>query len=212
MKKLIIIRWLLFIGGLLIVTFGANLILYANLGTTGIDAFAVGLAERYGLSLGAWINIISLILILTGAIMSKRGKIISAILASMLVGLFFDLWAVLLFNHLRPVASEIWKGIIFLIGLVIAPSGTALYILANVATSSMDYMMLSINKRFHLSIQNSRIILDVLFVIGAIWVKGPIGKATIILMVTYGPILQIYYKFFNDMLKKTDCREWLPKR
>lgn len=207
-----IIKWSLFFGGLIIATLGGGLILYAGLGTSGIDAFAVGLNTRYGLSLGLWINIISLLLILTGAIMSKSGKIVGAILASMLVGVLFDLWWNNVFSNLRPLENEAWQGIVFLCGLIIAPSGTAIYILANVATSSMDYMMLSINKRFHLSLQSSRIILDVLFVIAAVWVKGPIGKTTILLMVAYGPILQIYYKCFNGLLKKSIYKEWLPKR
>ena len=71
-----------------------------------------------------------------------------------------------------------------------------------ISTSSVDYIMLAIKERFHLSIQNSRILLEILFVIGAWLVQGPIGMGTICIMLLFGPILQACMKLLNPVLIK----------
>ncbi len=202
MKKEQTVRILLFIIGLIILGFGARLLLLSDIGTSGIDALAVGIATLLDLSFGMVMNLISITLIIIGAILKRRGLEWKPIATSILYGIIFDLWGWVLFNRFTSPTESFHKGVMFLMGLIIAALGGALYILMEISTSSVDYMMLAIKDRFHFSIQNSRILLEVLFVISAWLVRGPIGVGTICMMLLFGPILQMSMKLLKPLLIK----------
>ena len=202
MKKKPLARIILFVVGLSTLGLGARLLLLSDIGTGGIDALAVGFGRILGLSVGMVMNLISITLILIGGILKKRGLEWKPIITSILYGIIFDVWGWLIFNKLTPPMLLSQKGLMFLIGLIVAPLGSALYILMNISTSSVDYLMLAIRQRYGFSIQNSRIILEVLFVISAWLVRGPIGMGTICIMLLFGPILQIYIKGLKPILLK----------
>ncbi len=202
MKKKQTVRIILFITGLVTLGLGARILLLLDLGTGGIDALAIGLARILGFSFGMVINLIGITLIIIGAILKKRSLEWKPIVTSILYGIIFDLWGWILFNRFTSPKLPSHKGVMFLIGLLIAALGGALYILMEISTSSVDYIMLAIKERFHLSIQNSRILLEILFVLGAWLVQGPIGVGTICIMLLFGPILQACMKLLNPVLIK----------
>lgn len=199
MKKEQSVRYILFIIGLLILGFGARLLLLSGVGTSGIDALAIGTANILNVSIGLVINIIGITLIIIGAILKRRGLEWKVIVTSILYGIIFDLWGGLFFNNLTSPGQSFYKGIMFLIGLIIAALGGAIYILMDISTSSLDYLMLAIKDRFRFSIQNSRIVLETLLVLGAWLVRGPIGVGTICIMLLFGPILQIFIKVLKPI-------------
>lgn len=199
MKKEQSVRYILFIIGLLILGFGARLLLLSGVGTSGIDALAIGTANILNVSIGLVINFIGITLIIIGAILKRRGLEWKVIVTSILYGIIFDLWGGLFFNNLTSPEQSFYKGIMFLIGLIIAALGGAIYILMDISTSSLDYLMLAIKDRFRFSIQNSRIVLETLLVLGAWLVRGPIGVGTICIMLLFGPILQIFIKVLKPI-------------
>lgn len=196
-KNDLIIRYTLFFIGLFILTLGGNLLIYSGIGTSGVDGVVIGLANKYGLSIGTWINIVGISVIALGVLIRKGPLEWAPIVTSILLGLFHDFWGIILFDYLTPPVGEVVKGILFLIGLLVAPIGTALYILPNISTSAIDYLMISIKERFEIPIAISRILIDVVFFAGAILLRGPIGKGTIFTMLLFGPILQVYFDFFK---------------
>lgn len=199
MKKEQSVRYILFIIGLLILGFGARLLLLSGVGTSGIDALAIGTANILNVSIGLVINFIGITLIIIGAILKRRGLEWKVVVTSVLYGIIFDLWGGLFFNNLTSPEQSFYKGIMFLIGLIIAALGGAIYILMDISTSSLDYLMLAIKDRFRFSIQNSRIVLETLLVLGAWLVRGPIGVGTICIMLLFGPILQIFIKVLKPI-------------
>lgn len=88
-------------------------------------------------------------------------------------------------------------GYIFLAGILIAPLGAAIYILSQIAMGPVDYLMMAIRDRFGISMQNGRILIETSFVCIGYLVGGPIGVGTICIMLFWGPILQVYYKFIE---------------
>ena len=202
MKKRPLVRFILFVVGLSTLGLGARLLLLSDIGTGGIDALAVGLGRILGLSVGTVMNLISIILILIGGILKKRSLEWKPIITSIFYGIIFDVWGWLIFNQLTSPILPSQKGLMFLFGLIVAPIGSALYILMDISTSSIDYLMLAITQRYGFSVQNSRILLEVLFVISAWLVRGPIGIGTICIMLLFGPILQIYMKGLKPILIK----------
>lgn len=201
MKNRLIIRWTLFIVGIVILTFGARILLLSNLGVGGLDAVAIGLSGRTGMSIGTLIILLGVTLIIIGGSINKHLDILP-IGVSLLIGWFYDGWGVLLFNQMTSPTHKPYTGYVFLIGILIAPLGAALYILSKISVGPVDYVMLAIRKRYSSSIQSSRILLESTFVIIGWLIGGPIGVGTICIMLFWGPILQVYLKATEGVLKK----------
>jgi len=194
-------RWALFIVGIILLTFGARIILLSKLGVGGFDAVAIGLAEWTGMSIGTLIILLGIALIIIGGSINKHLDILP-IGVSLLIGRLYDGWGVLLFNQIESPTHKPYTGYVFLIGILIAPIGAALYILSKISVGPVDYIMLAIKKRYNSSIQNSRILLESIFVLIGCLVGGPIGVGTICIMLFWGPILQVYLGVFKHILKK----------
>ncbi len=202
MKSSMLRKWLLFGIGIGILTFGSRMLLLADIGIGGIDSVVVGLAKIFGGSFGLWIDIVSITLIIIGAMLRKRLPQWQPIVTSLLLGLAYDVWGIILFNKLILPQNEFIQGLAFLAGILIAPLGSAVYLSAHLSTSCVDYLMLAIHERFHLSIGISRNLIEAVFVITGYIVGGPIGLGTIMIMLLYGVILQNYYKVIEKLLKR----------
>lgn len=201
MNSKLILRWGLFIVGIIVLTFGARMILLSTLGVSGLDAVAIGLAEWTGMSIGTMIIVLGIILTLIGSMINQHLNFLP-ITISLLIGGLYDGWGNILFNQINSPIHELYKGCIFLIGIFIAPMGAALYILSQFSVGPVDYTMLAIRKRYSYSIQTSRTLLEGIFVITGWLLGGPIGIGTICIMLLWGPILQIYLHVLEKVLKK----------
>ena len=120
----------------------------------------------------------------------------------MIIGLLYDLWGTILFNKIEWIIKQPYAGYIFLLGILIAPFGAALYILSGISVGPVDYLMLAIRRRKGISLQNSRIFIESMFVLLAWLVRGPIGVGTICIMLFWGLILQIYYQLLLPFTEK----------
>lgn len=187
------IRLLAFIIGIIILTFGARLILLSGLGVGGLDATAIGLSKMLGVSIGTCIIGLGIIIVIVGDCIRKEFQL-SPLVTSILVGWFYDLWGRFLFNRLVPPTDSRWMGLFFLIGILVAPLGAALYILSKVSTGPVDYLMLTLRDYTKLSMSSSRILIEGSFVVLGYLLGGPIEKGTICIMLFWGQILQIYYR------------------
>lgn len=192
MRNKLIMRWILFSVGIVILTLGARILLLSNLGVGGLDAIAIGLSNWTGISIGNFIIILGGTLIIIGSMLNKRLDVVP-IGVSLLIGWLYDLWGVLVFNKIIPPADSPYTGYIFLIGILLAPLGAALYIQSKISVGPVDYLMLAVKKRYNSSLQNSRILIETIFVLIGWLIKGPIGMGTICIMLFWGPILQVYY-------------------
>lgn len=194
-------KWFMFFLGLIILTLGGRLTLLAHIGTGGSDAFCIGLAKTLGGSFGLWIDIVSILVILLGTYIRRSSIQWDIVLTSILFGVLYDVWGIILFNRLVSPQTELMRGILFTIGILVGPLGASIYILSEISTGCIDYLMLAIRDRFHISLQASRFLIEGSFVVGAYIVGGPVGMGTILIMLLYGVILQFYYKGIINKLK-----------
>lgn len=200
-NKQIILRWVLFIVGIIILTFGARIILLSDLGVGGLDAIAIGLAERTDKSIGMWIVVLGILLVIIGSVIRKKITILP-LGTSLLVGWFYNLWGIIWFDKMISPTQTANIGYTFLLGILIAPIGAALYISSEVSMGPVDYLMIAVKERFHKSIQIGRTFIEVIFVLIGYFVGGPIGLGTICIMLLWGLILQVYYAGIQKLLGK----------
>ncbi len=201
-NKSLILKGLLFIVGIIILTFGARLILFSGLGVGGLDAIAIGLSKWSGNSIGMWIILLGILLIVIGSYIRRQFSILPLI-TSLLIGWFYNLWGTILFEQMVPPTENAYIGWTFLWGILIAPIGAAMYILSEISMGPVDYLMIAIKEHFHKSIQIGRTFVEIVFVIIGYLVGGPIGVGTICIMLLWGPILQVYYTGLSKVLGKS---------
>ncbi|MBE6025062.1 MAG: hypothetical protein E7231_18130 [Cellulosilyticum sp.] len=201
MKRRLLIRWICFVGGIVILTFGARIILLSSLGVGGLDAIAIGLSAWVGSSIGVWIILLGITLVVIAAFIRRRFTI-APLGTSLLVGWFYDLWGDILFNHIVAPTETAYIGYTFLLGILVAPLGAALYISSEISMGPVDYLMIAVKERFHKSMQVGRTFIEVIFVAVGYFVGGPIGIGTICIMLFWGPILQVYYTVVQKLLGK----------
>lgn len=94
-------RFLFFIAGLSIMTFGVCLTIKAELGAGAWDALNVALTEWIGLTIGSWIIIEGAVLVcINSLLIQSRPKLLS-LLTIILIGSLVDLWMFLYLSHLQ---------------------------------------------------------------------------------------------------------------
>ena len=197
----LIYRCLLYVGGLFILGFGATLTIKANLGAGPWDALNVGLSHMVGLTIGSWIVIIGILLLFVNALLLKKKPDLLSLFTVFILGFFVDFWMAHLVNklHFFVFSSQL---ILLIAGLIIIGLGIALYLQSNFPLNPIDDFMVSIQKRFGLNLMMAKLIGEVLALVFALLVNGPIGLGTLIIAFGIGPAIQFFHPICSKLTGK----------
>ena len=184
-------KYIFYVVGILLLTFGISLTIQSDLGTSPFDALLVGLSKSVGLTVGSWEVIIALIIVSCNSLLQKQRPEVLGLLTALITGIGIDMWLFLLHNFVTP---ELWysKVIFFGIGLVIIGLGTATYLQTNFAPIPLDRLTFIIQKLTRTNIFLARTIIYLVFLIMAMILHGPIGIGTL-LTVCFGGLLLNYF-------------------
>jgi len=184
-------KYIFYVVGILLLTFGISLTIQSDLGTSPFDALLVGLSKSVGLTVGSWEVIIALIIVSCNSLLQKQRPEVLGLLTALITGIGIDMWLFLLHNLVTP---ELWysKVIFFGIGLVIIGLGTATYLQTNFAPIPLDRLTFIIQKLTRTNIFLARTIIYLVFLIMAMILHGPIGIGTL-LTVCFGGLLLNYF-------------------
>ncbi|MDO8227454.1 YczE/YyaS/YitT family protein [Bacillus cabrialesii] len=180
--------------GILVLSLGISLTIQSGLGTSPFDALLVGLSEEVGLTVGSWEVLISVILLLCNAILTRKKPILLGLITAFITGIGIDLWLFVVKNTLDPNAL-LSKLICFGIGLVLIGLGTAIYLQTKFASTPIDHLTLIIRDLSKRTILFSRTLVYALFLVLAIIFKGPIGIGTLLTVCLGGMILHFLMPF-----------------
>jgi uncharacterized protein len=185
----IIIRILFYLIGLLFLTLGISLAIKAGLGASAWDALAVGESKTFGLSVGNWIIINSSILLFVNAFLQKKRPDWLAAITFILIGRFLDFWLTVESEHLFD-SNMVTRSIQLVLAILSLTVGVAIYLQAKFPLSPIDDLMISLKKRFGVSLGVAKTIGEVFALVLAFLLKGPIGIGTVLITFSIGPILQ----------------------
>ncbi|QGG50711.1 YczE/YyaS/YitT family protein [Lysinibacillus pakistanensis] len=190
-------KYIFYVVGILLLTFGISLTIQSDLGTSPFDALLVGLSKSVGLTVGSWEVIIALIIVGCNSLLQKQRPEVLGLLTALITGIGIDMWLLLLHNFVTP---ELWysKIIYFSIGLVVISLGTATYLQTNFAPIPVDRLTFIIQKLTRTNIFLARTFIYLVFLIMAMILHGPIGIGTL-LTVCFGGLLLNY---FMPVIKK----------
>jgi uncharacterized membrane protein YczE len=185
-------RFLFYLIGLFIISFGVMLTIKADLGAGAWDALNVGLAKTVGFTVGTWVVMVGIGLILLNAVLLRKFPEIFALLTIGIIGIFIDFWLELVFEHWAP--SDLFFRFAFLIfGLVMISIGVALYLQAQFPLNPIDQFMMVLHQKFNVSIQVAKTLAELLALILAFFFNGPIGIGTVLITFLIGPFIQFFY-------------------
>lgn len=201
MKKLSSTRFIFYVLGILLLAFGVALTIQSRLGTSPFDALLVGLSKTVGLTVGSWEIIIAFILIFCNSFLKRERTEFLGLLTSFITGISIDMWLFLLHNLITP---EIWlsKLVCFVIGIIFIGLGTAIYLHTHFAPIPIDHLNLIIQELTNMSIQFSRTVIYLFFLLTAILFNGPIGIGTLITLCLGGAILNYFMKVIYSHKKE----------
>lgn len=186
-KRLIILVFGLFVYGL-----GVAMTVKASLGIAPWDVFAQGISIQTGLSFGVSTVVVSgLVLLAWIPLRVKPG--IGTIANAVLIGLFADVWLLVL-----PALNIYWQQLImFLTGVVIVAIATGLYISSQLGSGPRDGLMQgtanALDKPFWLIRTGYE---GTVLTVGAL-MGGQVREGTLIFALSIGYLVQLSLKFFK---------------
>ncbi|MEH7335883.1 membrane protein [Neobacillus drentensis] len=203
----LLIRFLFFIIGLFIMTFGVCMTIeVADIGVGAWDALNVALTERVGLSVGKWVMIDGAVLMIVVSLLLKRRPDVLSLLTIIVIGTLVDFWLNTIFN-LFAVDLLFAKLAMLLIGILIIGFGASIYLQAKFPQSPIDNFMLAIKERFRVNLMVAKTIGEITALIPAFFLNGPISYGTIIITFAVGPAIQLFFPSFKKLMQKLQAKD-----
>ncbi|WP_088070102.1 YczE/YyaS/YitT family protein [Gottfriedia luciferensis] len=195
------LKFVFYVLGILLLTLGVSFTIQSNLGTSPFDALLVGLSIHVGLTVGSWEILIALSLVCCNSILKRQKPEVLGLLTAFITGLGIDMWLFLLHNFITP---ELWfsKVICFVLGIVVTGLGTATYLHTNFAPIPVDRLTLIIQELTKTNLFFSKTLIYLIFLLLALFFKGPIGVGTILTVCLGGFILNYFMPLTEKVLNR----------
>ncbi len=169
------------------------LIIRADLGTGPWAVLAVALADITGTTPGTMLIVTGLMVLVVALLMKERigwgtvGNI-----------LFIGPWTDLFLFLIPSLEDNLWLEIpALIIAVVLSGVATAVYISVNAGAGPRDSLMLAVSRVTGKSVQLSRVVIEILVVIGGWLLHGPVGIGTLVFAVLIGPLVQFFFIVFH---------------
>lgn len=176
-------RFLLFNVGLAVMSLGIVSTVKARLGVSPWDVFHLGVAGRTGMTFGQVQQVVGLVIVLAGIVLTRRPPSFGTVANMLLVGWYCD-WIGALWPHDPP---GLWQRIaLFAFGVVVWGFGTGLYIVAGLGAGPRDWLMMALHQKTGWRIRLVRTLLEAAAVAAGLMLGGPFFVGTIVFSLTIG--------------------------
>jgi len=179
--------------GFIIYGISIALIIRADLGTGPWAVLAVAIADITGTTPGTMLIVTGLMVLVIALLMKERigwgtvGNI-----------LFIGPWTDLFLFLIPSFEDNLWLEIpALIIAVVLSGVATAVYISVNAGAGPRDSLMLAVSRVTGKSVQLSRVVIEILVVIGGWLLHGPVGIGTLVFAVLIGPLVQFFFNVFH---------------
>lgn len=192
------IKIVIFVAGLFILALGAAALIEAKLGVASWDVIHIGLAKRGVLSIGVWVQIVGIAMILMASALERKQPQIGSAINIILIGCFLN-W--ILDWHMLPTADALWKSIVLLVsGIGLMGLGSGMYVATTLGAGPRDGMTLILAKMSGQSVRLVRTVLEVTALFCGWLLGGPISIGTFVVVFLVGPIMQASLYFWRQQI------------
>ncbi len=199
-RNALLVRYAMFVLGLALMSFGAAVMIKADLGVTPWDTLHIGLQKTFGLTVGMWTQIAGAVIIFLAWALAKIRPNHCMILNMILCGLFLDLF--LWMNVIPHAETFVEQLLLFLGGLLTFTFGIGLYISPRLGAGPRDTFMLALHEWMGWSIQRVRLFIEVGVLVVGWLLGGPVAIGTLLIALLTGPIIQRTIVMWEKLLEK----------
>lgn len=200
--RLFAAKILIFVSGLLVLAVGAAAVIEAHLGAGPWDVLHIGLAQKGFLSIGAWVQVIGIVMIIFSSALEQKKPQIGSIMNILLIGYFLN-W--ILNGHMLPAADSLWKSILLLVcGVGLMGVGAGMYVATTLGAGPRDGITLILAKMSGQSIRLVRTGLEVTALFCGWLVGGPISIGTFVVVFLVGPVMQASLYFWRRQIESLE--------
>ena len=193
------VKVVIFLCGIFALALGASAVMEANLGVASWDVLHIGLAQGSVLSIGTWIQIIGIGMVLFTAALERKQPQIGSAVNILLIGFFIN-W--ILASHMLPVANNLWQSILKLIsGICIMGLGSGMYVSTALGAGPRDGLTLILSQMSGRSVRLVRTMLECTALFCGWLVGGPISIGTFVAVFLIGPIMQASLYFWRRQIQ-----------
>ncbi|WP_070120444.1 YczE/YyaS/YitT family protein [Bacillus marinisedimentorum] len=195
----VLLRVTTYVTGLVILAFGIALTLKADLGAGAWDALNAGLVKQFGFTVGTWVIVVGVIVIMVNAALLTRRPDLFALIPVFLIGPFVDFFMLQLLGTWEP-EGVILRLVVLITAVLLLAFGIAVYLQAGFAPVPFDGLMMAIQERTGLSLRVSKTAGETAALIAAFLAGGPIGLGTIIVTFFIGTFIQFFTPYVVSVL------------
>lgn len=177
--------YVLYVIGIMMLTLGVSLTVQSNLGAGSIDSINFALAERLNLNLSIVIFAMALVAIVIATCIRRKKPKLTTLITAFLMAIGTEFW-VFVVSSMVP-ETLIQKILMFSIAIILVCTGLSLYLKPKLPAHPNDDITVSINEVTNMKIGTAKLIMDIICIVIALLLQGPIGVGTIILTLFVGP-------------------------
>ncbi|KRL21452.1 YczE/YyaS/YitT family protein [Lentilactobacillus kisonensis] len=198
----VILKTLMAFIGIAILSLGTTFLREGRVGLDPFTAMNTGLAAKFGMGLGNTQLISNLVIFVVVLILDRKKIGIGTIMNMVLVGYEIQ-WFTQLYNDILPNSLNfLTVSADLIIGLLLFTLGSSMYMGASLGVAPYDAIAPIITNLVHLKYRIARISQDIVFMVVAFLVGGPVGVATIIVAFFTGPLITYWNKHVSEPLLK----------
>lgn len=184
-----------YVGGILILTLGVALSSNAGLGTGSLDSINFALASRTQLNLSIVIVLMAFVAIFISAVI-RRGKLsFKTLMTAIFMGVFTESWVKIIdVINVDTIAQQI---IVFALAIFCVSLGIAIYLRPKFPANPNDDIIVALNEVLGLKMGTAKLFIDIIAIVIALLLKGPVGIGTVLMTVLIGPIVNLINSIIN---------------
>lgn len=199
MFLVVAVKVVIFLGGIFILALGAAALIEANLGVASWDVLHIGLAKKSALSIGTWVQIIGILMVLLAAALERKQPQLGSAVNILLIGFFLN-W--ILEWHVLPTTATLGLSMLKLVvGVCLMGLGSGMYVATALGAGPRDGITLVLSKMSGKSVRVVRTMLEVTALFCGWLVGGPISLGTFVAVFLVGPVMQASLFFWRRQLE-----------
>jgi len=153
-------KYIYYLIGVIFLALGVTLTLVSDLGAGGWDALTENLYKLTGVSIGTWVIIVAVTLLIISAILRKEFINYKVFITSIVLGKLIDFFYIFL-APLRELDSILIRIIILIVGLLVIGSGCAITFVTKLPKNHTEEFVFSVAKVTKFSYQKAKTIVDI---------------------------------------------------
>ncbi|WP_181349286.1 YitT family protein [Thalassobacillus sp. CUG 92003] len=185
--------FIIYLAGLVVSSLGLALIIKSGLGVGPGDSVAVGLSMHFPITVGNFMIIAFVVLLLANAWLEKKRPQFESLIPILIRGRTLDIFLYGTLDHADY--TQMWsQWTAFAIGLIALGAGVAVYLRTPFPRIPLDHFMMIMNEKTNQSKGFVRILSESTLALIGFLLGAPVGIGTLIVALGVGHLIQWFYQ------------------